>query len=71
MRDIVEAAETLRQVRKAQEHFLACWALDVLLDRAKPLQRLDRDVRTACADPLDDPHNKNWSLLYRGSVLDD
>ena len=67
MQDIVSAAERLRAVRQASRHFLTLWALESLVAQARGLDRMavDLDRRTA------DPYNRDWSLLYRGSILDD
>jgi hypothetical protein len=61
---LVEMAQRLRKVRAASRQFLALWALE-------------RALRDAPSDDpglqalLSDPENHDWSLLYKGSVLDD
>lgn len=72
MRDLVETAERLRQVRKAQERFLALWAAECLMSRREALEKVAADVGQQGHDSsLSDPFNHDWSLLYKGSILDD
>ena len=64
MDELVEMAQRLRKVRAASRQFLALWALEQALDKAPPADAgLDA--------MLSDPDNHDWSLLYKGSVLDD
>jgi len=65
MSRLVELAARIRSVRQAQRHFLTLWAIDGVRERV--LARTDARTRMA----LDDPHNRDWSMLYRGSILDD
>lgn len=72
MRELVMAAERLRQVRKAHERFLALWATECLMNRREALEQMAEDTcehepETSVADPF----NRDWTLLYRGSILDD
>ncbi|HWP41325.1 MAG TPA: hypothetical protein VNL70_10405 [Tepidisphaeraceae bacterium] len=65
MSKMVETARRLRTIRAASRQFLALWALQQSTERLK----------TICQEPgndaLADFANHDWSLLYRGSVLDD
>lgn len=65
MSRLVELASRIRSVRQAQRQFLTMWALDGVRDRLL----LQTDDRTR--DALDDPYNRDWSMLYRGNILDD
>jgi hypothetical protein len=58
---LVAVADRLRTARKACRQFLALWAMQ----RGAQIAVADRD------DDVSDPMNHDWSLLYRGSVLDD
>jgi hypothetical protein len=62
--DLVEMAQRLRKVRAASRQFLALWALEKALDKA-PAPEPGLEAL------LSDPDNHDWSLLYKGSVLDD
>jgi hypothetical protein len=64
MSELVERARQLRKVRAASRQFLALWALEKALRDAPPPE-------PALEQLLSDPGNHNWSLLYKGSVLDD
>ena len=69
MSELAKTAERLREVKQAYHHFLTLWALDRLMSRPHAVDRFHADVEQAAA--IEDPHNHDWSLLYRGSVLDD
>ena len=77
MSDLAATAERLRIVKQASQHFLTLWALHHLLTRPRAIQRLRANVKnsgsalSALDAALSDPLNHDWSLLYRGSVLDD
>jgi len=74
MSDLAATAERLRIVKQASQHFLTLWALDHLLTRPGAIKRLRAHVKngsSAVDAALSDPLNHDWSLLYRGSVLDD
>jgi len=74
MSDMVATAERLRQVKNAYGHFLAMWALERLLAKPAAISRFHTDIIAAeetSETELENPYNHNWSLLYRGSVLDD
>ena len=74
MSDLAATAERLRIVKNASQHFLTLWALDHLLSRPSAIKRLQTNVKKgspAIDAALSDPLNHDWSLLYRGSVLDD
>jgi hypothetical protein len=64
MNQLVEMAQRLRRVRAASRQFLALWALEQALRNAPP-------PGTGLETLLSDPDNHDWSLLYKGSVLDD
>jgi hypothetical protein len=71
--DWMIAAQELRRVRKACLLFLDQWVAGRLVDR-RAVDRVAADVGLALAQTeaqLADPSNHDWSLLYRGSVLDD
>lgn len=68
---ILAAAKRLRQVRLMQREFLLRWANEK--PRAKAASRLQSDFF-----PVDEfkceallPSQRDWSHLYRGSILDD
>jgi hypothetical protein len=74
--DLIIAAQRLRDVRTACRRFLMLWAMSP----AKEAQARIRQASTsdkATDDPeallraLSNPKNRDWSLLYRGDVLDD
>lgn len=65
--DLAATARRLRKVKDAYRDFLVLWALDSMAADRGTMARLSADVEAAIADP----HDHNWSLLYRGSVLDD
>lgn len=63
---ILQCARTLRQVRRMQRKFMMLWALDALSARRRRSAGPDLDT-----DAWVDPKNRNWKVLYRGSLLDD
>ena len=74
--DLLAAAQRLRTVRTACRRFLMLWAMSP----AKGSQLRDSknlalngvtDDPEALLRAMSDPQNHDWSLLYRGSVLDD
>jgi hypothetical protein len=65
----ISAAQRLRAVRTASRIFLDCWVASRLSDHPG-VERVAADV-SAADDALADPANHDWSLLYRGSILDD
>jgi hypothetical protein len=67
----VSAAHRLREVRGACLMFLDRWAVTQLLTDASALDRVVYDLESQAEAAIADPKNKNWSVLYRGSVLDD
>jgi hypothetical protein len=75
MQDLAAMARRLRQVKEAYRNFLVLWALDGMAADPAAMERMAADVDAPDADDaeaaLADPHDHNWSLLYRGSVLDD
>jgi hypothetical protein len=74
MSDLAATAERLRVVKQASQHFLTLWALDHLLSRPDSIKHLRANVKNSNPKldaAISDPLNHDWSLLYRGSVLDD
>jgi hypothetical protein len=72
MTELAGVAERLRMVREAHRKFLYYWALEVVSQDAARLDRIARDVEQFAGEPVvADPHQVDWSSLYRGSVLDD
>ncbi len=66
MSDLAATAQRLRQVKEATRQFLILWAQDTARDRNA------QDAETSQIEAeLADFKNHDWSLLYRGSVLDD
>lgn len=71
-RDLAAAAKMLRQVREACGQFLTNWALDRMVQEPRVMDHVAADVEKARLErDLADPFNRDWSLLYRGSILDD
>jgi hypothetical protein len=66
----VGSAERLRTVRRACRLFLDCWALSHIAGDPNAVQRMASDVRKAGSNISESDHH-DWSILYRGSVLDD
>lgn len=72
MTELAATAERLRVVKQAYQHFLTLWAMDRMMARPAAADRFRADIeQSAIQRAVDDPHNHDWSLLYRGSVLDD
>jgi hypothetical protein len=79
----VDTARKLRQVRRTCLLFLDRWAISQLLSDASALDRVAGDIHGSADEPKDlptdssvdsaiaDHSNRDWSILYRGSVLDD
>jgi len=67
----VDVAQRLRVVRRACRVFLDRWAVARLLDDSSAVRRVAEDVAKKSDAEIADPHNRNWSILYRGSILDD
>jgi hypothetical protein len=65
------AAERLRAVREACLIFLDQWAVGRLCADQNCVDRVAADIQARADAALADPDNHDWSLLYRGSVLDD
>jgi hypothetical protein len=61
---VVQLADQIRTLRRLQKQFLTMWAID---GTARRLAGGDHAEAAAIADPF----NRDWSILYRGSVLDD
>jgi hypothetical protein len=80
MRALASTAQRLREVREAYRNFLTLAVLEHMTADPSVMARVEQDVtqqqrhqrqREADDAKLADPHNHDWSLLYRGSVLDD
>lgn len=72
MTDVATIARRLRQVRKAQEQFLALWALECIFEQGGKLDELHSQVNsTMTENDLMAMDRHEYSSLYRGSVLDD
>jgi hypothetical protein len=67
----VYAAQRLRLIRSACSVFLDRWAVNRLINGAYALDRVAADMEAAVEKFIADPQNRDWSVLYRGSVLDD
>jgi hypothetical protein len=67
MHTLSATAERLRKVRQAHKHFLSLWALDCLMQQQKPLEKMTQDVNRS----IKTAERRDWSMLYRGSILDD
>ena len=50
--------------------FLDQWAVGVLC-ADQSVDRVAADIQARTDAAIADPENRDWSLLYRGSVLDD
>jgi hypothetical protein len=59
---LVSTAKRLRSARKACRQFLALWTMQ----QSAIFAQQDGDE-----SELSDPMNHDWTILYRGSVLDD
>jgi hypothetical protein len=76
MRALASTAQRLRQVKEAYRNFLTMAVLEHMTADPSVMARVAKDIRAqrqrqAEDAALADPHNHDWSLLYRGSVLDD
>lgn len=74
--DLIATAQRLRTVRTACRRFLMLWAMSPAKARSPdsrdhPALAGDIDNPEALLRAISDPQNRDWSLLYRGSVLDD
>jgi hypothetical protein len=67
---LVATAHRLRQVRQACNAFLGRGLAD-MLSNTDAVDRIADDLNEREQANLADPQNHDWSLLYRGSVLDD
>ncbi len=74
--DLFSTAERLRLARTACRRFLMLWAMSP----EKGITAADREILKfdgqvvdpeALLQSISDPQNRDWSFLYRGSVLDD
>jgi len=63
-------AHRLRMVRLACAFFVDRWTGARLAADARAVERMAADLQ-AIEAAIADPDNHDWSLLYRGSVLDD
>ena len=71
MRELAATARSLRETREAYRNFLILWALEQMTADAKVMARVAADVRVQTDRAMADPHDRDWTRLYRGSVLDD
>ena len=71
MRELSAAAKSLREVKEAYRNFLVLWALDRLAASPEAMNRVAADMQRQSEEALANPYDHNWSLLYRGNVLDD
>ena len=74
--ELIAAAKRLRAVRTACRRFLMLWAMSPakagLADSHDALALAQAlDDPEALLRIISDPKNRDWSLLYRGTVLDD
>jgi hypothetical protein len=67
----VEVAQRLRHVRHACQIFLDRWTIARLVADAAAVHRVADDLGGKTEADIADPQNRDWSILYRGSVLDD
>jgi hypothetical protein len=74
--DLLSTAERLRQVRTACRRFLMLWAMSPASEFT-PTAWENLKLNGVVDDPeallrsISKSHNKDWSFLFRGSVLDD
>ena len=71
MRDLSAVSQRLREVKEAYRNFLILGALDELTTDARKMAVIAADIQKQTAAAISDPHDRDWSRLYRGSVLDD
>ena len=71
MCELAATARNLREARDAYQNFLILWALEEMTTDPTVMARVAADLRTQTDRALADPMDRDWSLLYRGSVLDD
>jgi hypothetical protein len=77
----VGVAQRLQMVRRSCGVFLDQWAASRLATEENAVDRVAADISTGLAEiagldeqaqaAIADPENHDWSILYRGSVLDD
>ena len=67
---LASTVHRLGLVRKACNAFLGRGLVDLLAE-AGAVDRFAADLSETDRANLADPQNHDWSLLYRGSVLDD
>ncbi len=66
MSDLAATAQRLRKVKQATKQFLSLWAMH------DPRERMtERPGQDAADAELADFNSHDWSLMYKGSVLDD
>ena len=63
---LLHTATALQKARKLQQQAMLMWALEGRTSRPSPEQTHYR-----FEEQLADPKNRDWRVLYRGSVLDD
>ncbi len=65
------AAERLRAVRRASALFMDLWILGELKRKSTQIDRIAADVNSQHASALKSHEEHDWSILYRGDILDD
>ena len=63
--DLISVAKRWRKVRAASKKFFEMWAIEQASERLAGAANRELDRKIA------DPGNHDWSLLYRGNILDD
>ena len=71
MRDLSVVSQQLREVKEAYRNFLILGALEELTMDTRKMAQIAEDIQRQAAAAISDPHDRNWSQLYRGSILDD
>ena len=70
--DLLTAAERLRTVRTACRRFLLLWAMSPANSGSnRALSDVPPGDPEAILRAISDPQDRDWSFLFRGSVLDD
>ena len=67
MATLAETAYRLRIVRRAQSQFLRLWAMERLRQPRRSTPEVPAEVQKRLVDPFD----RDWTLMYRGDVLDE
>lgn len=64
---LIRTAKALKQARRMQQEFMLMWALD----QARHAESRREQRLTRYLEQPSDPSDHDWSIFYRGSVLDD